>query len=160
MNNEESVMSKKIIEVNGVKMELDARTATIQSIDTFKVGDACMVLVPDRYDSKKKMAVPAVITAFANFKANPTIVVSYLLEGYSDVEMKTAYLNKDSSDVELVRIENNSNAFEVNKIRTKFLKTIDEKKKALFAAEDALANFDKNFGMLMAEMEHEKSEGE
>ena len=122
--------TKTIIEVNGVKMELDARTATVQSIDTFKVGDACMVLVKDRYDSAKRIAVPAVITAFANFKENPTIVVSYLIEGYSEVEMKTAYLNKDSSEVELVRIENNSNAFEVNKIRTKFLKVIDEKEKA------------------------------
>jgi hypothetical protein len=46
----------RIVEINGVKLELDMRQAKLQSIDTFKVGDSVKVLIKEYGDSYKTHA--------------------------------------------------------------------------------------------------------
>ena len=68
---------KRIVEIDGVKIEVDLRTA--KRIDTFSVGDNVKVLCKkynDDYEVK-----PGIITDFANFKEKPTIVVAVFNEG-------------------------------------------------------------------------------
>ena len=65
---------KRIIDINGMKMEVDLRTA--KRIDTFKVGDNVKVLATE-YNGTHSIK-PGVITDFAMFKDLPTIVVAVL----------------------------------------------------------------------------------
>jgi hypothetical protein len=79
----------KIIEINGVKMEVDLREAT--TLDTYKCGDLVKILVPEYGDTFKAMA--GVIIGFDNFKSRPAIVVAYLDAKFSDAEIKLAYIH-------------------------------------------------------------------
>lgn len=68
--------NKKIIEINGVKIEVDMRYA--KRIDQFKVGDTVKVL--DNRDNKNEVRT-GVITDFAMFKELPTIMVAVYKQG-------------------------------------------------------------------------------
>lgn len=68
---------KRIVEIDGVKIEVDLRTA--KRIDTFKVGDNVKVLCKKYTDTFE--VKPGIITDFANFKERPTIVVAVFNEG-------------------------------------------------------------------------------
>lgn len=68
---------KRIVEIDGVKIEVDLRTA--KRIDTFKVGDNVKVLCNKYNDTF--VVKPGIITDFANFKEKPTIVVAVFNEG-------------------------------------------------------------------------------
>ena len=63
--------NKRIVEVNGVKIEVDMRYA--RRIDEFKVGDTVKVL--DRRNDRNDLR-SGVITDFAEFKDLPTIMVA------------------------------------------------------------------------------------
>ena len=63
--------NKKVIEINGIKLEVDLRSA--KRIDEFSVGDTVKVL-DNRND--KNVVRTGVITDFANFKDLPTIIVA------------------------------------------------------------------------------------
>ena len=69
--------NKRIVEIDGVKIEVDLRSA--KRIDTFRVGDNVKVLCKD-YSNQFKVK-PGIITDFANFKEKPTIVVAVFDEG-------------------------------------------------------------------------------
>ena len=68
---------KRIVEIDGVKIEVDLRTA--KRIDTFRVGDNVKVLCK-KYNGEFEVK-PGIITDFANFKEKPTIVVAVFNEG-------------------------------------------------------------------------------
>ena len=88
----------RIVEVGGVKLEIDLRHANV--IEKFRVGDGVKILVKkyaDNYES-----YPGAIIGFDNFKERPTIIVAYVEAGYSTAEVKMAYINKDTADTELV----------------------------------------------------------
>jgi hypothetical protein len=89
--------NKRIIEINGIKMEIDLRQA--KSIDAYKVGDNVKVLIK-RYE-KQYESHPGVIAGFDNFTERPAIVVAYLDINYNGAELKTVTLTKDSADIEL-----------------------------------------------------------
>ena len=78
---------KRIVEIDGVKIEVDLRTA--KRIDTFRVGDNVKVLCKE-YDGFK--IKPGIITDFANFKEKPTIVVAVLEESYSGVSINFVHI--------------------------------------------------------------------
>ncbi len=84
---------KTVIEINGVKLEVDLRNARV--IENYKIGDNVRLLVKDYGDTFK--TCPAVIVSFDNFAKLPTIVVAYLEIGYASAEIKFAYINNQSS---------------------------------------------------------------
>ena len=90
--------NKTIIEINGVKLEVDLATA--KRIDNLRVGDTVKVLIPEYGDTTK--VCPGVIIGFENFKQKPTIVVAYLEIGYNEAKIKYLYYNADSK-AEMVR---------------------------------------------------------
>lgn len=67
---------KRIVEINGIKLEVDMRSA--RRIDEFKVGSNVKVL--DNRNEKNEVR-SGVITDFANFKDLPTIVVAVYKPG-------------------------------------------------------------------------------
>lgn len=87
----------QIIEINGIKMEVDMRHAT--RIDKFKIGSKVKVL-SKKYSSHE--VYHGVIVGFDNFKCLPTIIVAYLNVTYSDCKLEFAYINADTKDTELV----------------------------------------------------------
>ena len=88
---------KKVIEINGVKLEVDLRNAKV--IDNFRVGDTVKILKKE-YNDKFKVC-PGVIVSSENFKELPTIVVAYINNSYS-TDLEFVYINEQSKDVEMV----------------------------------------------------------
>lgn len=88
---------KRIIEVGGVKLEVDLRYA--KQIESYKVGDNVKVLLKEYSDTFK--SYPGVIVGFDNFVQRPTIVIAYLNMGYDKAEVKFLYLTVDSKDAEI-----------------------------------------------------------
>ena len=94
-------MSKRIIEIEGVKLEVDLREA--KAIESYKVGDNVKVLVNEGYgDTKDYKVYPGVIIGFEDFKELPTIIVAYLKVSYGDAELKFIYMNSQSKKCEIV----------------------------------------------------------
>jgi len=91
--------NKRIIEVNGVKMEIDLRHANV--VDNYKVGDYVKILVKD-YNSYKSYI--GNIIGFDNFEKNPTIVIAYLKNEYSTATIEFAYLNSSSENIEITTL--------------------------------------------------------
>lgn len=87
---------KRIIEVGGVKMEIDLRHAKV--VENFKIGDNVKLLKKSYGDTFN--SYPGVIVSFDNFKERPTIIVAYLEETWQG-GVKLAYINRDSKDFEL-----------------------------------------------------------
>ena len=92
---------KRVIEINGVKLEVDLRNA--RRIDEFRVGDNVKVL--DTRSGKNEVR-SGVITDFANFKDLPTIIVAMYKAG--DYWMKPSiefiYFNSDTEGIEIVGV--------------------------------------------------------
>lgn len=89
---------KTIIEVNGVKLEVDLRMA--KRIDTLRVGDRVKVM-KKKYDG---YAVhPGVICGFEPFEKLPTIIVAYLEQDWSEAKLCFAYLNAETKETEIVK---------------------------------------------------------
>lgn len=142
--------TKKIIEINGVKMELDYRTAQTTQVDTYKVGDKVKVLVKEYGDNFRSFA--GAIVGFDNFKERPTIVVMYIVTDYSVPEIKTVYIHKDSEH-EIVLANYDDFDFSKEFITDRFDRLIEAKKIELTKAESHkksfLKYFDKKISLLM-----------
>ena len=96
---------KRIIEVNGVKLEVDLSEAKV--IESYKVGDPVKCLIK-RYGSSYE-SVPGVIVGFDAFKNHPTIIIAYL-ENQSSVTF--LYFNDANEDVEITAMNVNDLPFE------------------------------------------------
>lgn len=93
--------NKRIIEINGIKLEVDLRSA--KRIDEFKVGDTVKVL--DRRNDKNEMRT-GIITDFANFRELPTIIVAIYKAGdyWSKPTIEFINFNADTKDIEIVGV--------------------------------------------------------
>lgn len=99
---------KTIIEINGIKLEVDLRTA--KRIDTLRVGDRVKCLNKE-YQSWKTL--PGVVVGFEPFPSFPTIVVCYLDSGYApDLHFKS--FNSETKDFEIVP-DLDQNSLEINR---------------------------------------------
>lgn len=130
----------KIIEINGVKIEVDERTASIQRVDTFKIGDSVKIL-HRQYDSSAGDIKYAIIIGFDQFKSLPTITVAYL--DYS--EIKYAYINS-SSKHELLAVEAHDLAMEKTWVIDRMQDRIIKKEQELADEKAKLDVFIKMFG--------------
>lgn len=92
---------KRIIEINGVKLEVDLRNA--RRIDEFRVGDNVKVL--DTRSGKNEVR-SGVITDFANFKDMPTIIVAMYKAGdyWTKPTIEFIYFNSDTEGIEIVGV--------------------------------------------------------
>ena len=87
---------KQVIEINGIKMEVDLRHA--KRIDTFRVGDPVKILIAEGKEVKA-----GIIVSFEEFRELPTIVVAYINSDYYNTGLKFAYINsKSSSEYEII----------------------------------------------------------
>lgn len=89
--------TKTVIEINGVKMEVDLRHA--KRIDTLVVGSKVKLLIKESgYSSVSNNVYSGVVVGFEPFQDMPTIIVCYLDLGYQETTLKFAYINDKSND--------------------------------------------------------------
>lgn len=93
--------NKRIIEINGVRLEVDMRSA--RRIDEFRVGDSVKVL--DSRNGKNEMKA-GVITDFANFKELPTIIVAVYKGGdyWTKPTIEFITYNSETEGIEIVGV--------------------------------------------------------
>ena len=117
---------KKIIEINGVKMEVDLRHAKV--IDSFRVGDTVKVLVKEYSNYTSHVGM---IVGFDEFEKLPTIIVAYLKLEYSSSAIEFVYYNAESKDVEICKINDWDIPYSKQTIIGKMDREIDKKKEEL-----------------------------
>lgn len=83
-----------IVEINGVKMEVDLRHAKIVH-ENLRVGTKVKVLAKSDYSGPNVYA--GVIVGFEPFPSLPTIIVAYMDTGYNG-GLKFAHVNSKSAD--------------------------------------------------------------
>lgn len=96
-------MQKQIIEINGVKLEVDLSEATV--ISSYKLGDRVKVLVK-RYSSYESHA--GVLVGFDRFEKLPTLIVAYVDSG----QIKFLNYNAQSEGVEICPMNEKDMPFE------------------------------------------------
>lgn len=119
---------KKIIEVNGVKLEVDMRYA--KRIDEFKVGDTVKVL--DNRNDRNELK-SGVITDFANFKELPTIMVAVYKSGdyWSAPTIEFIPYNAETEGIEIVGVSAEEVIVSRETIVQKFNDNIERKRDEL-----------------------------
>lgn len=139
-------MKKEIVEINGVKFEVDLSKAKV--ITEYKIGDMVNVLVKD-YQEKK--VYPGIIVGFDNFKNLnlPTITIAYLKMGYSTADIVFFNFNSESKDVDIAPCRVSDVAFRKENVVTYMEREIAKKQeevKDLQRKKDFfLDNFSKHF---------------
>lgn len=116
--------NKRIIEINGIKMEVDLRTA--KKINTFKVGDPVKVLDMNYSNAQIKAGV---IVGFAEFEKHAAIEIMVLDDGYSGVNFNFITIkNGDDCKYEMVHYNNYEKIFTQSNVIDKFTREIEKKK--------------------------------
>lgn len=136
--------NRKIVEINGVKMEVDMRTA--KRIDTYRVGDNVKVL--DKVYSNNYTVKPGIIVDFAEFSELPTIVIAVFEEGSwcSSPSIKFIHYNANCSDnYEIVLSSDDEIKVSKEGVIEKFEREIQKKKNEWQDLENQLEYFKKHF---------------
>lgn len=135
--------TKRIVEIDGVKVEVDLRTA--KRVDSFKVGDNVKILDKEYTDYKVK---PGLIVDFAEFQSLPTIVIAVFEEGSwsSAPSIKFLYYNEKTSDkVEIVPATEDELKVSRDGCIEKFEREIQKKKNEWIDLQNQLDYFKKHF---------------
>jgi hypothetical protein len=133
--------NKRIIEVNGVKMEIDLRQAKV--IDNYKVGDYVKILVKDYGSYKSHIGN---IIGFDNFEKNPTIVIAYLKNEYITASIEFAYFNSASEGIEITTLNDWDIPLEKSTILEQFQKEILKKEQEVTEMKNKANIFERLFG--------------
>lgn len=132
--------NKRIVEIAGVKVEYDLRTA--KQVDTYKVGDPVKLLVKDYDGHKVKYGV---IVDFANFVELPSIVVAYL-DGWDNDDIKFEHVNAESKEVQIAPCSEDEISIDKDQIERRIDKKIEEKRSEIKELEESKRIFRKRFG--------------
>jgi hypothetical protein len=89
-------MEKRIVEINGVKLEIDLSQARV--VENYKVGDNVKVLVKKYSDYE---SYPGIIIGFDNFNNLPSILVAYLETSYNAANIKMLCFNAKTENTEI-----------------------------------------------------------
>lgn len=133
-----------IIEINGVKFEVDARTATLRQIQNIRIGARVKVL-------KKKYSETfeiyhGIVAGFEPFEKNPTVIIAYIENSYgSTPEIKFLYFTSKSEEQIIVSDENDREALQASNITAQIDKEIQKKRNEIQDLEDRKSYFLKNF---------------
>ena len=133
---------KRIVEINGVKIEVDMRTA--KRVDTFRVGDNVKVMTKD-YNGKPEIK-PGIIVDFANFKDFPSIEVAVFNEGSWSSTPSITFMHI-YADCECEIIFSSEEEIKLSKdgVIEKFEREIQRKKNEYIDLQNQLDYFKKHF---------------
>lgn len=92
--------NKQVIEINGIKLEVDMRYA--KRIDTLTIGSRVKCLVKTGYSDENYKSCPGVVVGFEPFKERPAIVVAYIQSDYNSSSLKFRTITAETKDFEIV----------------------------------------------------------
>lgn len=142
-------MEKTIIEVNGVKMEVDLRNA--KRIDTLQVGDRVKVLIKTYSDYK---VFAGTVIGFEPFKLLPTVIIAYLDIDYNSANIKFVYFNAQTKETEVVKaIDDDCLDIDKASILQRFDREIEKKREEVADLEAKRNYFLSNFRAYWPEMQ-------
>jgi len=134
----------KIIEINGVKFEVDARTATLKQIEKVKIGSRVKILFKKYSDDHE--VKHGVVVGFEPFPDKPTIIIAYMEQSYGSApEIKWLYFTTSSKEQVIISREEDTESLEASNITGKIDKEILKKEQEIQDLEDRKAYFLKNF---------------
>lgn len=134
---------KRIVEIDGVNIEVDLRTA--RRVDCFKVGDNVKVLDKE-YDGYK--VKPGIIVDFAEFKELPTIVIAVFEEGSWSSAPSISFIHYNKAiDKKLEIVLASEDEIKISKdgVIEKFEREIQKKKNEYTDLQNKLDYFKKHF---------------
>lgn len=137
--------SKRVIEVNGVKMEVDLRYA--KKVDHFKVGDPVKFLRKE-YSDRYKTHI-GVIIGFTDFKNKPAIDILYLQDDYGSPDLKVHTMTEDDEN-ELAHFNGYEGILSMDSILEKLDRNINLKEKELEQANYKRKMFEEHFSKAYA----------
>jgi len=142
-----------IIEVNGVKIEVDLRTA--RRIETIKVGSPVKLLSKGGYSSSQTV-YPGVVIGFEPFKDLPTIIVAYVEADWSTAKIKIAHINSKQEAFDLIAAVDKDFSVDKISILSQFNRQIDQKRKEIEAIEEQKRYFETNFATFWTRVQAEE----
>jgi len=144
----------KMIEINGIKLEFDERTAN--TIDQYRVGDKVKVLIKGYGDSYT--VYPGVIIGFSEFKSLPTIEIMYVDRDRWEADcFKFAYLNSASKDIEIAPFNSLELVLDKQAVIDKMDSAIARRKQELSDLETKRVYFIERFAMAFEKVSSEQA---
>lgn len=141
--------SKTIIEVNGVKLEVDLRQA--KRVDTLCVGDRVKVL---RKGYSEYVVHAGTVIGFEPFEALPTVIIAYLVKDYSKVSIEFLYYNAQTKETEIIKsIDDDQLEIDKAHVLQQFDREIQKVKDSLADIEAKRAYFLNNFKAYWPDLE-------
>lgn len=141
--------NKKIIEINGVKIEVDLRTA--KRIDEFKVGDSVKVLQKNGSDYNVSAGV---IIDFVMFKELPTIQIAIFKSDYWGQTISFINFNSQTKDVEIAAVSEHELVLEKDRVIDKINREIEKKQSEIDELQTKKDYFVKHFKKYFKEYEN------
>lgn len=133
---------KTVIEIGGVKLEVDMRTA--RRVDEMRVGDRVQLLIKSSYGSPS--IYPGLIIGFKPFVALPSIEVAYITSSFSSVELKFVVINASSKDYEIIKsVDDDGLAIDRDQLLKTFAAQIATKQREIQEIELRRDYFERNF---------------
>jgi hypothetical protein len=115
--------NKRIVEIEGVKLEIDLRTA--KKIDHYKIGDPVRVFQKNSSYEKVK---PGVIVGFCEFEKNPQIEILILSHEFSGINFEiVTYPSSEREGFEICPFDRYQGLFSQTDIVTRFDRDIQKK---------------------------------
>jgi hypothetical protein len=152
MENETS-KDKRIVEIDGVKLEIDLRTAKV--IDHYRIGDPVRILHPvSNYNSAT--INPGVIVGFCEFDSNPAIEILELKVDYSGINFNlVTIVSGQKNDVQIAPYDKYEGLISQTDVVTRFDRKIQEKELELadlkLKKKYFIDNFSKAFKQIIPE---------
>ena len=134
--------NKRIVEVNGVRMEVDLREAT--KVDKFQVGDPIRVL-KKKYDDDYRTYYGTIVD-FTEFQKQPAIDILYVKSEYNEVDIEFKTITEDVSDIEIAPVGEINVKLNRADVLEKIQNKIEEKQEELKVLKNKKEVFKKHFG--------------
>lgn len=132
---------KTIIEVNGVKLEVDMRHA--RRIEELRIGSPVKLLAKGGYGGQK--VHPGIVIGFEPFKDLPTILVAYLEEDWQAASVKVVSINSKQENFDMIAAVDPDFAVDRANITKRFDRQIEAKKREIEVIEEQKRYFETNF---------------
>jgi len=142
---------KTIVEVNGVKLEVDMRYA--RRIDEVRIGDRVKVLKKAGYGDEHKV-YPGIVVGFEPFQKLPTIVVAYVDQDWSKAEVKFLHFNS-KAEAEIIHAADEDFHVDRDSIIARFEREIAGKQREIETIEEQRRYFETNFRGYWQKIEHD-----
>ena len=138
--------NKQIIEINGVKLEVNLTNARV--VENYRVGDVVKVLRKEYNNQWKSHS--GTIVGFDAFKNRPTIIIAYVDDGYN-TDIHFLYYNADTENAEICPANSNDLAFSKESVIEKMNRDIAKKKAEIDEIEQKRNFFIEHFSRCFGE---------